>query len=189
MTDVFLDLNQVRRYRKSFEPETPLDLIFPRESSAVKISVNVITTTVMAACWARGWQRFKGLNRGFASSYTRNAALFSVIYFPSNELMSILLPKYFNIDNLFANNLSSSLFTFAAVSLFQNMFFSQNKLTMAKHALHLFTYSLYFDISIALLRDKLLDRKNPIFQQEHLTPEQKIEQFKLIQKDSMLASK
>ncbi len=189
MHEVFLDLNQVKRYRKTFEPESPLDLILPRESSAMKIGFNIISTTLLAAAWARGWQRFKSLPPGFAVSYTKNAALFSAIYFPANELMTVLIPKHFHLDNIFANNASSTLFTFAAVSLFQGSFFCQNKLILAKHALHLFVYSLYFDIIVALLRDKLLDRKNSIFAEDTLTLEEKIDKIKIIQNSSTLNMK
>ena len=188
MTEVFLDLNQVRRYRKTFEPETPLDLIFPRESSAMKIGLNIVTSTLIAGLWAKGWQRFKSLKPGFALNYTRSAFVFSIVYFPSNELMSVLLPKYFRIENFFANNLSSAAFTFATGCLLPGNFFAQNKLTMAKHALHIFTYSLYFDISVALIRDKMLVRKNSIFAPNETSTEEKLRLFKIVQESNKFSA-
>ena len=102
--------------------------------------------------------------------------------------MSVLLPKYFRIENFFANNLSSAAFTFATGCLLPGNFFAQNKLTMAKHALHIFTYSLYFDISVALIRDKMLVRKNSIFAPNETSTEEKLRLFKIVQESNKFSA-
>ena len=117
MPEVYLDLNEVRKFRKGFETETAWDLFLPRESSAMKIGGNVLLSTLFAGLWANSWQKFKRLGPGFSVPYLRNAFVFSAIFFPANEMMGVLIPRHFGANNIFLNNFASGLLTLAAFTL------------------------------------------------------------------------
>lgn len=177
MPEIYLDLVQKRNYRKTFEPEQALEILFPRESSLPRIICNTAATTLLAGLWARGWQQFKSLTPGFTIRYIRNGFSFSTLFFLSNEIMYSLFPKHFNSQNLFLQNSASLIVAISFSSLFRASMFSQNKGLLLKYGIHIFLYSLYFDLAVAGFRNTLLCRKSSIIEPDKSTKEENFERI------------
>ena len=156
MSGVFIDSVEKHKYVKTFEGETVSDIVFSRPSSGLRIFFNTTVTFFGSVFWARSWQNYKKLPLSYPLNYSKAALLYSLGYFCANEAAYGVLNNQFQLNNFFVTNLIAFAFSLSVATLRRKSFFGQNKLVGAKHGLHIFVYSTYWDLSTCHIRHMLL---------------------------------
>ena len=156
MSEIYIDSLDKQRYIKTFEGESASDILLSRPSSGLRILFNTTLTSVGSALWAYSWQNYKKLPAGFVASYSKAAILYSLGYFCANEAAHGVLHNQFQLNNFFVGNLLAFALSLSVVTLRKKSYFGQNRLAGAKHGLHIFVYSVYWDLSACYIRNALL---------------------------------
>ena len=174
---LYVDLIQKRQFQKTWEKESFKELIFTRNSSLPRILINTSATSVIFFFWAKGINKIYKMPSNFLNRYSLFSFIFSLFYFSINEANFNILKRQFNVNNFMIVNFASLVLSLSFGSFFGKKWGVKNGFWLFRHGIHVYLYSIYFEIMTIKMRDYYLGRNLGKRLKEQIEEEEKVKLY------------